>query len=408
MYHLFDVHGVELEYMLVDRESFDVSPVVPEILKAIAGDYVNDFVDGPIGLGNELVSHVIELRHADPAPSLLGQGKLFQDAIHRINKVAAQYGACVLSSAAHPWMDPEKDTVLWQHENKEIYEHFHAIFNCRRHGWANLQSCQLNLPFGNEEEFGRLHAAIRFLLPLLPALASSSPVLNLQISGLMNNRLKHYKTNAERVPEVSGDCIPEPVWTFRDYQTEILEKAYKAMRSHDPEGILCHEWINARGAIARFDRNAIEIRILDMQETPKVDIAICWLITKVLKRLCDPRRTDQNMMRSWRTDKLVGMLDDCIQYAGETKIDPEYLRVFDKYSSETIMAKDLWADLLQDDAEQQDEGYREFQNIVQNILDKGVLSKRILNRLQGDFRKEAVREILKDLANCAESGNIFK
>ena len=35
----------------------------------------------------------------------------------------------------------------------------------------------LNLPFSSDEEFGRLHAAIRLLLPLLPALAASSPLV---------------------------------------------------------------------------------------------------------------------------------------------------------------------------------------------------------------------------------------
>jgi hypothetical protein len=32
--------------------------------------------------------------------------------------------------------------------------------------------------------------------------------------------------------------------------------------------VLRHEWVNARGAIARFDRSAIEIRVLDVAECP--------------------------------------------------------------------------------------------------------------------------------------------
>ena len=43
----------------------------------------------------------------------------------------------------------------------------------------------------------------------------------------------------------------------------------------DPDAVLQHEWLNARGAIARFDRNTIELRVLDVQECPRADLAIC-------------------------------------------------------------------------------------------------------------------------------------
>ena len=36
--------------------------------------------------------------------------------------------------------------------------------------------------------------------------------------------------------------------------------------------------MNSRGAIARFDRNAIEIRVIDVQECPKADLAIAIFI----------------------------------------------------------------------------------------------------------------------------------
>jgi len=55
---------------------------------------------------------------------------------------------------------------------------------------------------------------------------------------------------------------------------EILAPLYAEMHPLDPEGILCHEWLNSRGAIARFDRNAVEIRLVDVQECPLADLAI--------------------------------------------------------------------------------------------------------------------------------------
>ena len=85
--------------------------------------------------------------------------------------------AILLPTAMHPWMDPHTETLLWPHGNRDIYHTYNRIFNCQGHGWSNLQSVHVNLAFKGDEEFGRLHGAIRLLLPLLPALAITSPCL---------------------------------------------------------------------------------------------------------------------------------------------------------------------------------------------------------------------------------------
>ena len=53
-----------------------------------------------------------------------------------------------------------------------------------------------------------------------------------------------------------------------------------------PKAMLQDEWLNSRGAVARFEPgNTIEIRVLDVQECPQADVAICALIADVLERL---------------------------------------------------------------------------------------------------------------------------
>lgn len=47
-HELFDVFGVELEYMIVDRSSLDVSPVADRVLQAAAGEIVGDVELGEI------------------------------------------------------------------------------------------------------------------------------------------------------------------------------------------------------------------------------------------------------------------------------------------------------------------------------------------------------------------------
>src|SRR3954462_5006799 len=97
-------------------------------------------------------------------------------------------------------MNPDVETRLWPHDNAEIYSAYDQIFGCRSHGWANLQSMHVNLPFANDTEFARLHAAVRLVLPLLPALGASSPFAEGRAPGPLDLRLQAYRANSPSIP----------------------------------------------------------------------------------------------------------------------------------------------------------------------------------------------------------------
>ena len=109
-----------------------------------------------------------------------------------------------MPTAMHPWMDPHAEARLWPHEYNAVYAAFNRIFDCRGHGWSNLQSTHINLPFRGDEEFGRLHAAIRLVLPIIPGVAASSPAADGRLSGLLDSRLDAYRSNARRIPSISS------------------------------------------------------------------------------------------------------------------------------------------------------------------------------------------------------------
>jgi hypothetical protein len=205
-------------------------------------------------------------------------------------------------------MNPN-DVELWPHGTREIYDTFDRIFSCKGHGWSNIQSMQINLPFAGDEEFVRLHAAIRFLLRILPGLAAGSPIVEGELNGILDNRLAAYRNHCARVPSVTGQVVPEPVGSIGEYHERVLEPMYAELAPHDPDGVLRHEWVNARGAVARFDRSTIEIRVLDVQETPLMDIAYAALIVEALKLLCDERWVDVAGMNRWSTEKLAKLLE---------------------------------------------------------------------------------------------------
>src|SRR5690606_14959042 len=97
-----------------------------------------------------------------------------------------------------------------------------------------------------------------------------------------------YRKNCSRVPSVAGVVVPERVYTEEGYQA-LLEGVYKDLKPYDPQGILAEEWVNARGCIARFDRGAIEIRLIDAQESPGQDVSVVAFVTSLVQALFEGR-----------------------------------------------------------------------------------------------------------------------
>jgi glutamate---cysteine ligase / carboxylate-amine ligase len=257
---LFEGYGVEMEYMIVDRDTLNVLPVSDRLLEAVAGTIVNEYSLNGMAWSNELVLHIIEVKTDGPAMHTEELGKAFQEQVSVIEQILGRFGARLMPGAIHPWMDPFFEVKLWPHEQNRIYEAYNRIFDCRGHGWANVQSTHLNLPFNGDEQFGKLHAATRLVLPLIPAVAASSPIADAERKPFLDYRMEMYRTNSLRIPSITGKMIPERVFTKAGYDLEIFQRIYRDIAPFDPKGILQEEWLNSRGAMSRWDRQTIEIR----------------------------------------------------------------------------------------------------------------------------------------------------
>jgi gamma-glutamyl:cysteine ligase YbdK (ATP-grasp superfamily) len=404
---LFEAFGVELEYMIVDRRTLDVKPVADELLRAAAGTLEAEIERGELAWSNELALHVVEFKTNGPSRHLDGLARRFQAAVADANALLAPLEARLLPGAMHPWMDPDQELVLWPHEYSPVYERFDHVFGCRGHGGANVQSAHLNLPFRNDEEFGRLHAAIRLVLPLLPALAASSPIVAGRSTGLMDARLDFYRRNAARIPSVTAAVVPEPVFTREAYEGEILGEIYRDLAPYDPEGTLRHEWVNARGAIARFDRGAIEIRVLDVQECPAADLAIAAAGVAVIEALCAETWSPQEAQRRFETPPLAGTLFDTMRSAGDAWIrDPAYLRLLGQGSGGPLRARDLWRKLIDATLAQRAE-YGEWKAVLETLVEEGCLASRLLGRLGPQPSRGRLHDTYEELATCLTEGRLL-
>ena len=429
-FKLWERFGVEMEFMIVDRDTLNVLPRADVPLgKDKDGNQLSDIEYDDIGLSNELVSHVLEFKCAHPKSTFDGLGKRFFHEIRRANKKLEKINAMLLPSACHPFMDPA-EMKLWPYDCLDIYQTYDRIFNCKGHGWANLQSTHLNLSFDGDEEFGELHAAIRLLLPLIPAIAASSPYLDGKYTGYRDARIEVYRHNQDKVPEITGQVIPEQAYSYDEYNKMIFDKVKKAIAPYDTEHLLNHFFLNSRGAIARFDRGAIEIRLVDIQECPNADIAIAELEIATLKAIvngkfagssnaatgnaADISETSANpvphtlkeyreFLRNFDTTRLAELLNKTVKDAENASIDwAEYLAVFGM--SGTCTAGDLWKhiySIVKNDLTEVSQCFME------KMLERGTLSSALYKALGDAPTHEAFVTEYKKLADCLAHNRLY-
>lgn len=402
-HHLFEVYGIELEYMLVNTASLEVMPIVDKLLTTKNGELTSDIDNGTIAWSNELVAHVVELKTNGPSKNLNTLSDEFHKNILEINTLLKPLNASLLPTASHPLMNPLKDTQLWKHSYSEVYALYNRIFNCKGHGWSNVQSTHINLPFFDDAEFEKLHAAIRIILPLIPALCASSPILEGKKTGFKDTRLEYYKTNQKELPLLTGLVIPEQVFSKTDYHNVIFEPIKKAIKPYDNDNILDHLFLNSRGAIARFDRNAIEIRLVDIQECPKADIAVCILIIEAVKLLVYTSKVPLNIQKSFSKELLYEILNTCIKNGEDALISNiEFLNIFEL--KQTTSAQNIWKVIFNVTKSNIDPSHY---NAIETILEAGTLSSRILKAIGNDVTKNNIKQVYNSLANCLNTNKMF-
>ena len=403
---LFEAIGIEIEYMVVDEETLDVLPVVDRILAGEAGTIVSELERGELAWSNELVLHVVELKTNGPATDLAPLPALFREHVHRVDELARALGGRLMPTAMHPWMDPERETVLWPHEHSPVYEAYDRIFGCRGHGWSNLQSIHLNLPFAGDEEFGRLHAGIRLVLPLIPALAASSPIWEGRFHGALDSRMTFYRTNSAGIPQVAGQVVPEPVFTRDAYQQQILLPMFDAIAPHDPGGVLREEFLNSRGAIPRFDRGSIEIRVVDTQEHPEADLAIAAAVCATLRMLASERWARLEEQQAIPVAPLAELLLATSRDGEAARVEvPALLRALGR-PTDPVPAGELWRAVLED-ASRTGTLDRSWEASLQTILDHGTLARRILAATGPEPARNGLIDVYRELCDCLLAGRAF-
>src|SRR5690606_1294699 len=402
-YHLFEVIGVELEYMIVQDHDLRIVPIADQVFFRHSGSWDGEADRGLVSWSNELVAHVIELKTTNPVEGLAGLSAEFHRSVSEINRMLAEENCALLPTASHPFMDPLAETQLWPHDSHEIYNLYDRVFDCRGHGWGNVQSTHINLPFCGDEEFARLHAAIRLILPVLPGLCASSPILEGSITGFLDTRMHYYQYNQAAIPHITGKVIPERIYDEDQYQKRIFDPINASLRTYDTDGILDHHFVNSRGAIARFDRGSIEIRVMDIQESPMADLGIVGFLLTVIKALV--LEGDFSRQSLVHEDDLFAIFQDCIKDGEHALVvDQNYLEIFGMGHRTGLSVRDFWSVMYE---KYRDRLGTEEQVVIEHILHHGSLATRILRKMGDDYSRNRIVEVYQSLRTSLATNQMF-
>jgi gamma-glutamyl:cysteine ligase YbdK (ATP-grasp superfamily) len=387
MYKPLEVFGPEHEYSLVDKDLKPL-PISDKIIKDYCGKIIN-FIELPkFTFGKELQLHVMEIKANEPFKTPFEFEETMHNAVTALNQIVQKHAAMLLGTGMHPLLKLQ-DTAIWPHYHKRIYREYGKIFNLKQHGWLNIQSFHLNLPYQKEADAIQTHNQLTNLSAYLPAITASSPIYEGKSGQDKDNRLQFYKANQSEVPSITGDVIPEYVSSFSQHKQDVIDRYSKDLEKAGADKTLLHrEWVNSRSVIFRFDRCALEIRVMDEQECVKSDVALACFVRATLRGLIESNAEllpHDVLVKDFNTVIEDGLNADVLSPHGKTgrKVCQYYLKLAFEHA-EQDEKKYLW--------------------LVEKRIKEGSLSDlvraRVLRRTQKTDFQDAVIDVYSTLIKC--------
>jgi hypothetical protein len=352
-------------------------PIVDKVIKDFHGSVVNFVELSNFTFGKEIQLHVMEIKPNMPFRS----PETFEETMHGAvltltDFLESKYSAHLLGAGMHPLLKLE-ETGVWPHRHKKIYQAYSKVFNLNQHGWLNIQSFQLNIPYSNQDGAVLMHNMLSEICAYLPAISASSPVYEGKFGENVDNRLLFYMLNQKEVSSITGDVIPEYISSFGQYEREIIER-YSLDLAHAgaDKCLLYKDWVNSRGVIFRFDRKAIEIRVMDEQECVKSDVALSCFIRALLRGLMEKKAellSHEILVKDFNSVVKMGLDAKVAHPNGHTarQVCQQYFKI-------------AWENATEEE--------KKYLSIIQKRIEHGNLSEIIRERIRRKAQKTDFRE----------------
>lgn len=383
-HRLFEAIGVRITFALVQRLSLEFAQTPNEVPDALQQDG-NAAITWSPGAG----PHLWEVYNQQMARRVSPLQRRMNTEVRHQATAIERAGLRLLPGGGHPWMAMPPGSTTSPAPLAE------RIFALRSYAHAIGQPLRISVSFRGDGEFTKLFAAVRLLLPIIPAIAAASPFVNGAANGMLNNRLHAWHT-ADRPTGLIGPLIPEAAFTEEDYYRTINAPLAQALAEVDALDLLGHDLANTRGAVATFDPGHVSIRMADTQESVVASLAVAEMIVAVLRALVKGRWVSTYLQRAWHEQDLQHVLEPVIRDADEAVItDRNYPVMFGLMDQEGITAGKLWQHLFVELYSDLSEATRSH---MAHILEHGCLARRILRRTGPTPDLGQLRSAYDDLA----------
>jgi glutathione synthase/RimK-type ligase-like ATP-grasp enzyme/gamma-glutamyl:cysteine ligase YbdK (ATP-grasp superfamily) len=400
-YRPFEVCGLELEYPIVDRDLNAVSLVEPA-LSVLAGHPVSNVDLGAVGYSNEIFDHVLEVKTTLPPRSLADAERWLEEGVRRLSTLLHQrFGARLLPTGMHPWLKPEH-ARLWTRSGQAIYGTYQRLFDIQTHGWANVQAVHVNLPLGTEPEAVAMMNAAALLVPYLTAFAASSPIHDGEIQPFADSRMRHVLEHQQRLPASCGVIVPEYMTSYAQYKRDVFKPMYEAVDALPDAAAIRHEFLNARGAVIKFSRNSMEVRVLDVQECVKMDVAIAAFTRAALKGLTTALLTGRLELPGHGL--LVEDLRATVRDGTRAEVHAPHLRP-GREAEGRVPVREVMGQLLALARKHVRKDEAAYLDLLEPVIERGNLSERIAQALtpwtdDDEAFMDAARRLYVELSEC--------
>lgn len=200
--------GIEEEYLVVDRETRNLFEKPPkemwDALSEVVGPQVTtEFLQAQIEVGTKVCSKVSDARE--------DLARLRSD----LSKVVSEYGAAIIASSTHPFANWASQQTTEDPRYMRLRADFQQVAR-------QLVICGMHVHVGIEDEHLRIDLMnqVKYFLPHLLALSSSSPFWDGTLTGLHAYRLVIF----QNMPRTG---IPEEFDSWAEYRryVDILVEA---------------------------------------------------------------------------------------------------------------------------------------------------------------------------------------
>ena len=392
--------GLELEIALLRSATLEPAPGADLVLQDACGGALPAVQMATTEWRRRPAASELTVAMLRPMPSLDGQAAALTASLRTLAGMLEPQGLRPSGAGNHPWVEAHRPvgTAAGRTDDPRARA-LDALTGPKIPDWADTRAAVLSFPFLDDEDFRPLLAALRLIVPILPALAAASPYRGGRRGATLDERIAAVQARAAALPALGGAWYPENTVGVHAYRDVVLEPLRSALAPLDPDGRLPIDDFNARAVVARFGPRIVQLRAADVQECPAQDVAIAAAVVELARALVRGDWLDLAAQMAV-SDQTLADLGNRVLCEGRQASLTDAAALYGAPAGSS--AGQAWSQLVaRSDLTAESRAALEF------ILHEGTLAERMLRAVGDGPTPHDLRGLAETLADCLTTGSPF-